>query len=73
MENEKLLNQILEKVEENHRILVKMRRASFWGNVFRIFYWAIIILSAIGAYWLIQPYIDTLKSVYSGISGGLFK
>lgn len=73
MENEKILNQILEKVEENNKILHKIRRASFWGNVFRIFYWAIIILSAIGAYWLIQPYYNTITSAYNEIQNGLLK
>jgi TRAP-type C4-dicarboxylate transport system permease small subunit len=29
-------------------------------------YWIFIIGSAIGAYYIIQPYIDQLESVYSG-------
>ena len=58
MDNDKL-NCILEKVEENNKILRKMRRASIWGNIFRAFYWGLIIVSAIGAYWFIQPMLST--------------
>ena len=29
-------------------------------------YWVFIIGSAIGAYYLIQPYIDQLRVIYSG-------
>ena len=69
--NDDKLNQILEKVEENNNILRKMRRASIWGDVFRIFYWTIIIVSAVGAYWFVQPYVDTLKSSYSRIQNDI--
>ena len=72
MENEKqLLNQILEKVEENNKMLRKIRRASIWGSVFRVIYWGIIIISAVGAYWLIQPYINVLESTYGGMQNDI--
>ncbi|MGB8816286.1 MAG: hypothetical protein WCC74_03615 [Minisyncoccia bacterium] len=70
MDNEKL-DKILEKVEENNIILKKMRRASFWGNVFRVCYWGIIITLSIGAYWFIQPYFNSLMETYSGIQSDI--
>jgi len=66
MDNDKL-NQILEKVEENNKILKKMRRASLFGNIFRVIYWAVIIFFAVGAYWFIQPYLSTITSAYEQI------
>ena len=68
MDNDKL-NQILEKVDENNKILRKMRRASMWGNVFRVFYWGLIIISAIGAYWFIQPLLSTYSELLNSING----
>jgi hypothetical protein len=67
MDNDKL-NCILEKVEENNKILRKMRRASIWGNIFRVFYWGLIIVSAIGAYWFIQPLLSTYSELLNSIS-----
>ena len=38
-----ILRDILEKTEENNKLLHKMRRSLIWGRVFRIFYWTLII------------------------------
>ena len=65
--DEEKLNQILEKVEENNKILKKMHRASVWGGIFRAVYWAVIIIAAVGAYWFIQPFFNTIISAYKEI------
>jgi hypothetical protein len=66
-----LLQELAEKVEENNDILKSIRRSMRISRIFSFIYWAIIIGSAIGAYYLIQPYIDQLLSVYSGASNDL--
>lgn len=54
-------------VEENHVILRKMHRAALWGRAWRLLYWLVIIGISVGAYIYIQPYIDNLQGIYSGI------
>jgi hypothetical protein len=36
----------------------------FWGRIWRIAYWTLIIGSAVGAYYFIQPYIEQMIGVY---------
>ena len=70
-EEKVLLQRLAETVEENNDILKGMRRSMRIGRIFSFIYWAVIIGSAVGAYYLIQPYIDQLLSVYSGASNDL--
>ena len=42
-----------------------------WASVARAIYWIFIIGSVVGAYYLIQPYIDQIASVYSGAKSNL--
>ncbi len=60
----KLLSETYELAKENNEILRKMRRAARWARGFRIFYWTVIIVLSVGAYYVIQPYVDQLTSVY---------
>lgn len=66
-----LLQKILEISEENNKILHSMRRSMRLARIWSIIYWTVIIGSAIGAYYIIQPYIDQLVSVYTGASADL--
>ena len=52
--------------EENNEMLHKMRRSQKWATVWRIFYWAVIIILSFGTYYLIQPYINALQSATGG-------
>lgn len=52
-------------------MLRAIRRAQKWATVWRAIYWIVIIGSAVGAYWIIQPYIDQLLGVYSGAQSNL--
>ncbi len=73
-EERALLERTLRISEENNQILHKIQRSMRMARVMSIVYWVFIIGSAIGAYYLIQPYIEQLISIYGGAKnsvGGL--
>ena len=70
MDNEKI-NKILEIVEDNNKILRGMRRSNRLSNIFRAFYWFLIIGVSIGAFYFIQPYIDAITGTYSDLQSNL--
>jgi polyferredoxin len=61
------LKEALELARENNVLIKKMWRAVRWGRALKIFYWLFIIGVAIGAFYFLQPYIDTLQDVYGGV------
>ena len=66
-EDEKeLLKRSVELAEENNDMLRAIRRSMRLARFISIMYWVFIIGSAVGAYYLIQPYIDSLSGAYSG-------
>ena len=67
-ESKKLLEKTLELVEENNKMLLSLKRHMQVSRIMSIIYWVFIIGSALGAYYLIQPYVDQLLNVYSGAS-----
>lgn len=52
---------MLDLVEENNKILHKMRRTQKIASVMQVFYWLIIIGIAVGAFYFLQPYIDGIE------------
>ncbi|MFZ2484561.1 MAG: hypothetical protein WAX80_00835 [Minisyncoccia bacterium] len=66
-EEKVLLERTLKLSEENNKILHSMQRSMRLGHIMRIIYWLFIIGSAVGAYYLIQPYIDSLAGTFSFI------
>ncbi len=68
-EDKKIIRENLEIARENRKVLKKMRRGQFLGNIVRIFYWIIIIGASFGAYYFLQPYIDKIKDLFSQIKG----
>ncbi len=70
-EERSLLQKIAQQVEENNEMLHSIRRAQKWATVWRAIYWIVIIGSAVGAYWIIQPYIDQLLGAYSSAQSNL--
>ena len=48
-------------------LLRKMRRAALFGQIFHMLYWVVIIGLSVGAYYVIQPYVDQMRGVYSGL------
>jgi hypothetical protein len=63
-----LLERTYKLVEENNDILRSMRRANRLSMFFRFGYWAIIIITSIGAYYAIQPYLTLLMNSINGVT-----
>jgi len=61
-EIKKLLEDNLAVSRENNNILRKLHLAQKWSTFYRIFYWTIIILSTVGAFIFLKPYISTLTN-----------
>ncbi|HVS79406.1 MAG TPA: hypothetical protein VHF05_00320 [Candidatus Paceibacterota bacterium] len=59
-----LLERILDLTEENNKILRKIERANRWSLIFRIIYWLFVIGAAVGIYYYIQPYQESLIHAY---------
>ncbi len=65
-EEKELLEKSVEIAEENNEILRKMQRSMRWTRILYTVYWLFIIGSAIGALYLIQPYIQAISGAYGG-------
>jgi hypothetical protein len=61
---ENRLRTIEAKVEENHRLLVALRRHQRLVALARIGYWIVIILMGFLAVYLIKPYLGQLGEAY---------
>ncbi|OGI89410.1 hypothetical protein A2911_02475 [Candidatus Nomurabacteria bacterium RIFCSPLOWO2_01_FULL_40_15] len=70
-ESQKLLEENLALSKENNEMLHSIRRSMRMARFMSILYWVFIIGSAVGAFYLIQPYIEQLKDVYSGANSVL--
>ncbi|MFA5889059.1 MAG: hypothetical protein WCW47_02420 [Candidatus Paceibacterota bacterium] len=70
-EEKELLKRSVQLAEENNDILRSMRRSMRLGRIMSIIYWAVIIGSAVGALYLVQPYLETLMGIYGGAKSGL--
>ena len=60
-EAKQLIEKTYSLVEENNKILRRMRRSQKVTSIMRVVYWLIIIGIAIGAFYFLQPYIDKLE------------
>ena len=70
-EERKMLEKSVALEEENNKMLRSLTRSMKWGRAVHIAYWALIIGSAVGAYYFIQPYIDQIIGVYGGTKSNL--
>lgn len=61
------LKSIEDKLDENHKMLTRVRRTQIHGQLFKIFYWSIIILLALGSLYFIKPYLNQLLETYTGV------
>ena len=61
-----LLEENIALNKANNEMLVKLIKAQKWQMIYRICYWAIIILSAIGAFYFIEPYLGSILGLYTG-------
>ena len=65
-EERELLNRTVALTEENNKMLHSVLRSMRIARIMSLIYWVFIIGSAIGAYYIIQPYLGQLISVYGG-------
>ncbi len=65
-EEKELLKKTLALEEENNDILRSMQRSMRLQRLMSFVYWIFIIGSAVGAYYLIQPYIEAITGAYGG-------
>lgn len=66
-EEKELLKQTYTLAQDTNDKVTRLYRSYKWGRALKIFYWLIIIGLSLGAYWLIQPYINQLTQVYSSL------
>jgi len=66
-----LLQKTYKLVQESNTELHKMRRAQKIKTFLNVLYWLIIIGVSIGAYYYIQPYIESLSGTVSGLRSGI--
>lgn len=73
-ETKTLLRRNLELTRENNKLLKKIRRSAFIGNIMRLVWWAVIIgIPVVLYYYVVQPYyqdlVQTYHDVQTGVSG----
>ncbi len=61
---EALVRENLALSQENHRLLKKLYNQARISRAVKSLYWLFIIGSAFGAYYFLQPYLETLMSTY---------
>jgi hypothetical protein len=66
---EELLTETYKIEKENNKMLHTIYNNMWWGRIFRIFYWAVILVLMVGSYYYAQPYIDKFLATYNQVSG----
>lgn len=66
-EERELLTTTYKLTSENNEILHSLRRAQRWQAVWSFIRWALVIGSALGAYYYLQPYLDKLFNLYQNL------
>lgn len=64
-ENQRLLLENLELSRQNSKIIKKIQGHLHQTMIFKTLYWIIIIGMAIGAFYFIRPYVDTIVTTYN--------
>ncbi len=67
-EEKELLKRSIALAEENNDILRSIQRSLRLSRWITVIYWIFIIGSALGALYLIKPYIQALQGAYGGAS-----
>lgn len=58
---QKVMRETFKLVEENNRMLRKMRRIQKRNDFLNLFKWMIILAVGVGSFYFLQPYIDLVK------------
>lgn len=67
LDEKAMLKKTLELSQENNRILNGMKRQMLFGRIFKIVYWTVILGTAVGLYYYIDPYIGGAFNAYSDL------
>ncbi len=67
-EERKMLEEAVALGRENNELLKKLRRSAVIANIMRGAYWLIIGVG-VGAFYVIQPYINSLMETYKTLLG----
>ena len=70
-EDKRKLQRTLELAEENNSMLKKLVRAMRWAKILRVIYFLIIIGSAIGIFYILQPVFDQVADTYGSFRDSL--
>ncbi len=70
-EEKALLEKSLELEKENNTLLRSIKRSLQISSIMSIVYWVFIVGSAVGAYYLIQPYVESVSGLYGGATSGI--
>lgn len=65
--DDKKFEQLRKRVEENHKMLKKVRgvqKQAWWGSMFK---WIIIIGISFGTYYVTQPLIESVSNTYNSM------
>jgi hypothetical protein len=62
-EERSLLERTASLAEENNQMLRSIRRSNRISMIMRAVYWVLILLVSFGAYYLIQPYVETMMNL----------
>lgn len=66
-EERSLLERTYKISEENNSILKSMRRTARLGTAMKLIYWIVILGLSYGAYYFIQPYLNTVMGMYDKV------
>lgn len=65
----KEISELKQLVQENHHLLVGIHRRARITMFFNVAKWVIIVGISIGAFYYIQPFLETMMATYANISG----
>lgn len=68
-EDKALLEKIYKITEENNSILRSIHRTNKIGLTIKVLYWVIILGLSFGAFYFVQPYINSLTGVLDNNGG----
>ncbi|MEK7180041.1 MAG: hypothetical protein AAB706_01050 [Patescibacteria group bacterium] len=68
-EDRRMLKHAVELSESNNKILKKLYGALVWQRISSIVYWVVIIGVTIGAYYYVQPILDSFFKFYESLTG----
>lgn len=72
-EERTLLERTAALAEENNKILKKMQRMNRLGTIVHIVYWVILAGVAVGAFYFLQPYIDSVRDTYGSLRNAVHR